>query len=216
VIGLSTVVSMLTGGTVKKLLFGLLGGLLIAAALAYGAWRCWHAGYDAADLKRRAEVADIRAAHSRALAEAEAEARRALEAATDRGNALAAGLLAARKTINRQANELTKARIAHASRPVVTADGALRVGPEWVRAYNQAIGAGPGDGGRSLPAAAPGPAGAPGTAQTPDPGLLRGGGTVTLADILAHARDYGQRNRAMEAQLGALIDWAEGLSEVVP
>jgi hypothetical protein len=205
---------MLTGGTTKKVIFGLIGGLLLAAALAFGAWKCWHAGYHAADQKRRAEVAELQGAHSRALAAAESEARRALAAATARGNALEAEYLAARKTINRQAQELTRKRIANASRPVVTADGALRVGPEWVRAYNEAIGAGPGDGGHPLPATAPGAAGAAGAAPPADAGVLRGDGTVTPADILAHARDYGQRNRAMAAQLNALIDWAEGLREV--
>lgn len=214
-IALSTVLSAMTGGTLKKVLVGLAVGLLVAAALAYGAWRCWHAGYDAADLKRQAEVAELQGAHSRALAAAESEARRALAAATARGHELEADYLAARKTINRQAQELTRERIANASRPVVTADGDLRVGPEWVRAYNEAIGAGAGDGGHALPAAAPGPAGTAGTSGAAPAEVLRGDGTVTLADILAHARDYGQRNRAMEAQLNALIDWAEGLREVV-
>jgi hypothetical protein len=215
-IDLSTAVSLLTGGTVKKVIVGLACGLLLALAVAVLAWKCWHAGYNAADLKRRAEVAELQGAHSRALAAAESEAHRALAAATARGNALEAEYLAARKTINRQSRELTRERIANASRPVVAADGALRVGPEWVRAYNEAIGAGPGDGGHALPGTAPGPAGAAGTAQAADAGILRGGGTVTPADILAHARDYGQRNRAMEAQLNALIDWAKAMRGVEP
>ena len=214
-IALSTVLSMLTGGTVKKVIVGLVVGLLIAAALAYGAWYCWHAGYDAADLKRQAEVATIRADHAMALADASALAHRALEAATARGNALEADYLAARKTINRQSRELTRERIAHASRPVVTADGDMRVSPEWVRAYNEAIGAGAGDGSHALPEAAPGPAGEAGTAAASGAGILRGDGTVTLADILANVRDNGKRSRAIEAQLNALIDWAEEAPGVV-
>lgn len=212
---LSSVVSAVTGNTLGKVIGGVVGGLLLAGLLALGVRYVYLRGYAAADTVRRAEVAELQGAHSRALAAAEAEARRVLAAATVRGNALEAEYLAARQTINRQSRELTKEKITHASRDhVVTADGVLRVGPEWVRAYNEAIGAGPGDDGDALPGAAPGPAGPAGPAQTVDAGLVPGADTVTLADILANARDNGERSRAMEAQLNALIDWAEGLREV--
>ncbi|MGE4191805.1 MAG: hypothetical protein AB7E51_00300 [Pseudodesulfovibrio sp.] len=209
------ILSTLTGSVWKKVAVGLALTILVAVLVGVAAWKGYRAGYAAADLKRRAEVADIRAGHAKALADAEALARHALEAATARSNALEAEYLAARKTINRQSRELTKARIANASRDhIVVADGTVRVSPEWVRLYNEAIGAGPGDGGRALPGAAPSAAGAAGTAGAADAGVLRGGAAVTLADILAHVRDYGARGRAIEAQLNALIDWAEGLPEV--
>lgn len=214
---LSSLISAVTGNTVIKVVAGLAGGLLLAGALALAARHVYHRGYAAADAVRRAEVAELRAGHALALAEAETLARRALEAATARSNAIEADYLAARKTINRQSRELTKQRIANASRDhLVVADGTVAVSPEWVRLYNEAIGAGAGDGGRALPGAAPGAAGEAETAGTAGAGVLRGGAAVTLADILAHVRDYGARSRAMASQLNALIDWAEGLPEVGP
>ena len=75
-----------------------------------------------------------------------------------------------------------------------------------MRLYNEAIGARPGDGGDAVPAAAPGADNATGAAPAADAGVLR---RVTPEDILAHIRDYGARNRAVEAQLMELIRWAE-------
>ena len=129
---------------------------------------------------------------------------------SDLGHALESEYLTAKKTIENQTRELTNQRIAHASQDVDTTDGTCHFGPDWVRLYNEAIGAS--DGGDTVPAAAPGPAGDAGTAQTPDAGILPGTNTVTPEDILAHVRDYGTRNRALVAQLAALIEWAKGVA----
>ncbi len=158
----------------------------------------------------------IREDHAQALAVAEAIARKQLQAEAARANALEAEYLAARRVIANQSRTISNQRIIHASTHIDTADGTCRFGPEWVRLYNEAIGAG--GGGNAVPGTAPGPAGDTRAAQAADTGILPGGRTVTPEDILAHARDYGRRNRAMEAQLTALIAWANGLhrGEVTP
>jgi hypothetical protein len=79
-----------------------------------------------------------------------------------------------------------------------------------VRVYNAAIGARAGDGGHAVPSAPAVAHNATGTAPAADAGVLR---QVTPADVLAHIRDYGARCQAVEAQLAALIEWAEGLEE---
>ena len=196
--------------------------LLMGLLAGYAAWRGYHAGYERADAERRAEVSEIRADHALALAGAESRARAMLEAETTRAFDLERQYLAAAKTIAAQRRQITNRRIEDASRNVAAADGRCLFGPDWVRLYNEAIGAGAGDGDRPVPGAAPGPDAAAGPAQAADAGIPRGDGPVTETvmpavtpqDILAHIRDYGARCRELEAQLHGLIDWAQGRPEV--
>ncbi|WP_236608410.1 MULTISPECIES: hypothetical protein [Pseudodesulfovibrio] len=186
--------------------------LLVGLLTGYAAWRGYHAGYERADAERRAEVSGIRADHALALAEAESRARAMLEAETARTYALERQYLDATKTIAAQRRQITNRRIEDASRNVAAVDGRCLFGPDWVRLYNEAIGAGDSD--RAVPGAAPGPDAAATAAQTAGAWIPRGGGplmpAVTPQDILAHIRDYGARCRELEAQLNGLIDWAEG------
>jgi hypothetical protein len=207
----ATLAGFVTGGGARRLLL-VLGCLLVLGLVAgLAAWKGYRAGFDRADADRRAEVAEIHAHHAEALADAERTARQLLQDQTRRGNELERQYLAATKTIAAQRRELTNRRIADASRDVDVSDGLCRLGPDWVRLYNEALGC---DRGHAVPAAPPGAAGAAGTGLAADARILPGGGTVTPAvtpeDVLAHMRDYGARCRALEAQLIALIDWAEG------
>jgi hypothetical protein len=211
-----TMLSAFASSGWKKLALGLAVVIVVAVLVGLAGWRGYRAGYESADLKRQAEVAAIHADHAQALAGAEAKARKFLEAATARAHALEGEYLAAKQVIANQSRELTNQRIAHASQDVDTADGTCRFGPEWVRLYNKAIGAG--DGSDAMSVAPSGPAGDAQAASIVDAGLLSEAPTVTPEDILAHARDNGKRNRSLEAQLAALIQWAQGLNdgEVTP
>lgn len=199
----------LAGGGWKKAALGLGAVILMAVLVALAAWRGYRAGYAASDLERQAEVAAIRASHFQALATAEATARQRMETATVHALNMERQYLAAKKTIAKQSQELTNQRIAHASQDVDTADGTCRFGPEWVCAYNAALGTG--NSCDPLSRTASGSVGENGTTQAVDTGILQGGPAVTPEDILAHARDYGQWARATHAQCNALIDWAAGL-----
>jgi hypothetical protein len=184
-------------------------GVLLLTVLLCGlaAWKGYRAGFDRADADRRAEVAEIHAHHAEALADAERIARERLEAETARAAVIEHEYLAATQTIAAQRRAITRERIRHASLDVAAVGGACAFGPDWVRLYNEALGC---DRGYAVSAAAPGPADQAGAAGAADADVLRGGARVTPADILAHARGYGARCRALEAQLNALIDWAEG------
>lgn len=187
-----------------------LGSILLLLVLVGGAYLRGHsAGYEEADTLRRAEVAELQSAHTRALAEAEAEARFRLQAEATRAADLERQYLAARKTLAEQRRQISNQRINDASRDVAVADG-CQFGPDWVRLYNEALGTGASDRGDAVPGTAACPGGAPGPPAAPGAGVLS---TVSPADILAHVRDFGARSRAMEAQLNALIDWAEGLND---
>ena len=219
----------LAGGGWKKLAIGLVAVIIVSLVVAAAAWRGYHAGYDAADLERQAEVAAlgeehtqamaaIQEQHLRALVKAESAARQRIEQAVARNHTLESQYLAAQQTIEKQSRELTNQRIAHASKDVDTADGSCRFGPEWVRLYNEATGSRTRDRGDAVPASTSRVDGDAGTAQAPQAGILPGAPTVTPEDILAHARDMGRYTRELEARLSTWIEWAAGLNagEVVP
>ncbi|EFL52020.1 conserved hypothetical protein [Solidesulfovibrio fructosivorans JJ]] len=195
----------------NKWVLGAVAGML-ACVLTFGAG--YRIGYGRADAARLAEVATLKAQaetwkaeQAKAWAEAERKARQELEATQSRANALAARLDRSKRQSAAKIRSITR-RIPHA-----TAGLDCVFGPEFVRLYNEAIGAaapGSGDtGDGAVPQAAdPAPvAGAPDAAPAAHPGL-RPRRAVTPADILAHIRDYGTRAQAMEAQLNALIDLA--------
>ncbi|MGE4539227.1 MAG: cell division protein ZapB [Desulfovibrio sp.] len=192
----------------NKWVLGAVAGVL-ACILAFGVG--YRTGYGRADVARRAEVAELKAQaeawkaeQAKAWAEAERKARQELEAAQSRANALAARLDRSKRQSAAKIRSITR-RIPHA-----TAGLDCVFGPEFVRLYNEAIGAAaPGSSDGAVPQAAnPAPvAGAPDAAPGAHPGL-RPVRAVTPADILAHIRDYGARAQAMEAQLDTLIDLA--------
>ncbi|MGE4536649.1 MAG: hypothetical protein AB7D37_06195 [Desulfovibrio sp.] len=193
----------------NKLCIGLVG-LGIASALAFGAG--YSLGFERADNARRAEVAALnaqaatwKAEQAQALANAERDARRKLEDAQAKVNALAARLEAARRESAARIKDITR-RIPHA-----TAGLRCAFGPDFVRLYNEAIGAATdraGGGAVSQTANSAAASGASGAAPAAD-ARLRPGRAVTPADILANIRDFGARSQAMEAQLNALIDLTE-------
>ena len=179
---------------------------LVACSLAFGTG--YRTGFEKADAARRAEVATLtaqaeawKAEQAKAWAEAERKAREELEAATGRVNALAAKLDRTKRESAAKTNTITR-RI-----PRATAGLNCSFSPDFVRLYNEAVGAaGPADGGPVSQAGDPAPvAGAPDAAPAVGPGL-RPVRAVTPADILAHVRDYGARSQSLEAQLDALID----------
>lgn len=181
---------------------------LVACALAFGTG--YRTGFEKADAARRAEVAELnvqaetwKAEQAKAWAEAERKAREELEAATGRVNALAARLDRAKRESAAKTNTITR-RI-----PRATAGLNCSFGPDFVRLYNEAVGAAGHSGDGAVPQAGdPAPvAGAPDAAPTIGPGL-RPVRAVTPADILAHVRDFGARSQALEAQVNALIDFA--------
>jgi hypothetical protein len=188
-----------------------LGTLAVMVALALAFGRGYRAGFERADTARRVEVAELRAIldgwkgeQAKAWAEAERHAREELEAAQARATALALRLDGAKREHAAKVRDITR-RIPHA-----TAGLDCAFGPDFVRLYNEAIGAAagrPGDG--AVPqAAGPAPvAGAPDAAPAVGPGL-RPIRAVTPADILAHIRDFGARSQSLEAQVNALIDLA--------
>ncbi|OLN30431.1 putative archaeal coiled-coil protein [Desulfovibrio sp. DV] len=179
---------------------------LVACALAFGTG--YRTGFEKADAARRAEVAELSAQaetwkteQAKAWAEAERKAREELEAATNRVNALAGKLDRAKRESTAKIKDITR-RI-----PRATAGLTCNFGPDFVRLYNEAIGAAGRAGGGAMPeaGAAAAVAGAPDAAPAVGPGL-RPVRAVTPADILAHIRDFGARSQDMEAQLDALID----------
>ena len=182
---------------------------LVACALAFGTG--YRTGFEKADAARRAEVAELtaraeawKAEQAKAWAEAERKAREELEAATGRVNALAARLDRAKRESAAKTNTITR-RI-----PRATAGLHCSFSPDFVRLYNEAVGAAaPDSGGGAVPQAGdPAPvAGAPDAAPAVGPGL-RPVRAVTPADILAHVRDFGARSQSLEAQVNALIDFA--------
>jgi hypothetical protein len=181
---------------------------LVACAIAFGVG--YREGFGKADAARRVEVAELnaqtatwKAEQAKAWADAERKAREELEAAQARVNTLAAKLDRTKRESASKVRDITR-RIKHA-----TAGLDCAFGPEFVRLYNEAIGAAGGSGDGAVPQAAdPAPvAGAPDAAPAVGPGL-RPVRAVTPADILANIRDFGARSQAMEAQLDALIDLA--------
>ena len=189
----------------NKWVLGVVAGLIVCA-LAFGTG--YREGFEKADAARRAEVAELtaqaetrKAEQAQAWAAAERKAREELEAATSRVNALAAKLDRAKRDSSAKVKDITR-RIRHA-----TAGLNCSFGPDFVRLYNEAIGAAGCAGGGAVPEAGDpaAVAGAPDAAPSVGAGL-RPVRAVTPADILAHVRDYGARSQALEAQVNALID----------
>jgi hypothetical protein len=195
-----------------------------AAALLVGGY---HAGCRVTAAEYERDMGLLRLAHAqeqtqraRAHAQAYAALHRQYEKELSRGNALSAQLDEKRRQIARQRMQFDR-RIRDVVVRLEASGTDCRLGPDFVRLWNEAIGAVAHDsGGGSLSGAAgtaPVTDTASGAAGTADTGILAGQaappsqrtGTVTPADLLANIRDYGARCRAMEVQLNSLIDWVQ-------
>lgn len=196
----------------RKAALGLAGALLLLLLCGLAAWRGHAAGYAKAEALGNAQVARLEAVQAQALAKAEALARQRLAEETARAADIERQYLAAQRNLRAARLEITNRRIADASRDVAPDPaGRCRFPDGWVRLYNAALGIG--DRADAVSAPAPGAPGAAGAGAAPGSGVLpgaAGAAAVTPEDILAHARDYGGRCQALEAQLRALIQWAEG------
>lgn len=196
---------LLTGGS-NRTAIAVLGGILAAVLLAVVVgWRCYGAGYDKAEAKGRAEIAELRQAFSDASANASEESRQETVKLARRGNDLAAQLTNARR-------ELAAAR-AEASRRI--ADVALSVpdscvfGGEFVRWWNETAGLC-----TDAAAGADHPGGAPGRTGEARPACpeLRPGESVSRQALMANFRDLAAYCRETEAvsakRLQLLEEWA--------
>lgn len=208
---LTTALGFATSGGSRKLLMILGVVIVLGLVAAFAAWQGYSAGYDKADALRRAEVAELRGAHTLALATAEHQARAILQEQTQRANDLERQYLAATKTLAAERRTITNERIRNASRDVDISGGTCRLGPEWMRLYNLATGWS--DSSDAMPGAASGPDDPTGAGAPTGAGILSGGTTVTPADVLAHMRDYGSRCQGIETQLGTLQEWAADLHQ---
>lgn len=180
----------------------LVGFLLALAIFGGGYW----AGWSRADSAREAEVTTLTAGYAEAHAKAEKEAREHLEEETQRANVLAVQLMGEKKRLAAQTQDITR-RIRHAAQ---AGAAGCSFGPDFVRLYNEALGYGVGD--------LPEDAASGGAVHDAGPAPASGSGvlpvkSVTLAvspeDLLAHARDYGAWARGLQAQLSAVIRFAE-------
>ena len=196
----------------RKVALGLAGALLLLLLCGLAAWRGYAAGFAKAEALGRAEVSRLEAAQAQALAKAEALARQRLAEEAARAADIERQFLAAKRNLRAARLEITNRRIADVSRDVASDPAGRCLFPDgWVRLYNEALGVR--DRADAVPTPAPGAPGTAGAGPAPGPGVLpgpAGAAAVTPEDILAHARDYGGRCQALEAQLRALIRWAEG------
>lgn len=177
---------------------------LLCFGLAF--WVAHNAGYKSAEVKGQAALAVLEARHAEeeaarwaVVAEAERKGRERLQAEQTRADALTAQLQETETTLASERRAFTK-RIADATRnaPVLTA--------ESVRLYNEALygpaaGAGGGNKAGDSASAAYGAGTAPASG-----GRVLPEQPVTLADLLAHARDYGGWCRTLQARERAWVD----------
>ena len=174
----------------------LLALLLALAVFGGGYW----AGHSRADAARLAEVAELKRGYAEAYAEAQRQARAALEEEVRRGAAISAALIETRQDLLNRTKDINR-RIENAARSAA----GCTFGPAFVELYNEALGYG----GAALPASA-GASGAgddPAATAPAGPGILAGQ-SVTPEDLLAHVRDYGAWARGLEAQARGLVDFA--------
>lgn len=205
----STAASLFIGGSSWPVL--LAGLLAVVLAFGGGVWLGWSKGHASATAAGEAKYNALESAYAQAQAEAERQAREKISAEAARANKIERELLVARKKLAARARRITNRRIEDASHNATVSGGVVVLGLDVLRLVNEAVGLG--GAGQPVPYSSPGAGGAAGAAQAPGPGVLPGGdgghATVSVADMLAYWRYYGARCRGIEAQLNALIDWAE-------
>jgi len=156
-----------------KLALGLGVLLLILLVGLAGLWVGYRHGRSTATAEGDAKYAELEKVQADANRLASDTARKVLDAEVVRRDELEKSLSTALATIADQGLKITNRRISDASRSVVVVAGRCSFGPGWVQLWNEALGFGDGDPGRS--AAAPGAVGAARAAQPADSGLLPAG-----------------------------------------
>lgn len=150
--------------TTRKLALGLGAALLLILACLACAWGGYRHGRSTAQAEGDAKYSKLEAAHALALAEASAKALDRYARETERADALATDLHAARERLA-STRTLTLKEIPHATAGL----DACAFGTDFLRVYTQALGYGPGG-----VSAAPGSGGAaaePAAAAAPDAGI---------------------------------------------
>ena len=185
--------------------------LAVVAVAGLSGWAGYSSGYDRAKDKYEARISGLVRDYATGEAEGERKARERLEAEQARSSAVESKYLAERRDLQSRIRTITNRRIADASSVPAAPGGVCPAGPgpEWVRLYNDALGAGRGPG--DLPETAPGAPGAAGAAPAPDSGIPGADGAVSWGDVLANARDNFGRCRDSETRLLAWISWGAGL-----
>jgi hypothetical protein len=126
--------------------------------------------------------------------------------AAQKAAALEKKLLEANAALARE-RKAQNTRIADAVQ--TTRDACAGLGPEWVRLYNEFTAPGadsqPGNRG-AAPADAAGAAGTSGAAAS---GVSPGDRLTSIADLLGHARDYGEYCRSLELRARGWVDYYE-------
>lgn len=177
--------------------------LALVGSFGLGFWKGYGKGFDTAEAKGAVALASARAEYEAGYAEGMERLAERLRRQTQ--TALESGGQLARERENH-------AKTAHALRKRMeeaTRGGAHRFGDEFVRVFNEAVGAG---GASGIPAAgSAGAAGQAGNGETARAGL-RGSG-VSEADVLAHVIYYGGRCRDIEARLNGLITVVSGAAK---
>ena len=187
--------------------------LLLAAAAGIGAFAGYGEGYAKANALGAAALAAEKedrqkedTARALAVAQAEKTAREKLQQAVAKADELETRLITAQTTLATERASINK-RIADAAKN--TAATCAGLSADWVRTYNDALlgpGGQPGDQ-EAHPTLAQGAAKQSAGAV---PRLSPGKSLTSPADILAHARDYGQWCRRNTSQLNGWIDLSEG------
>ena len=174
--------------------------IVLAAATISGlaAWKGYSMGYEKAADWGRAEIAKIISEQALTYAQAMQDLNNQLQEEAQRAMTVEY-TLASERLNNAKTQANLRSRIAD-----VTRNSNYVFGAEFVRLWNEAVGASRGD----HNAAASGAYSADGTAgagAAVDSGVL-----VSEADILAYITYYGPRCMDLEAQVDAWIDLAEG------
>ena len=178
----------------------LIAGVLLAFGIVGGftAWKGYNAGYDKAEALGRSAMATLKSDHDKAYAEAMEGLQTKLQEETRRALVVSAELETER-TNNAKKEASLQAKIAS-----VTANSTHVFSNNFVRVWNEAIGAVRGDA-MSGAGNSPGADDTPGTSKSPGTGILAKG-TVTEADVLAFIIYYGARSKNLEKQVNAFID----------
>lgn len=186
--------------------------MLVAVLLALSLWGAYNIGHGMAEAEGKAALAELEKAYLNSTAiqweiyaQKEKEAREVLREETSKALALEADLLQTKKTLAKEREGFAK-RINDA-----TFDNDCILGTHVVRLYNEAL-YGPGYAAENSGNHAPGhSSGLDDSAGTPAP-LERGvlPQPVTMRDLLAHAKKYGEWARELKSiSLGWNI-WAHG------
>jgi len=184
---------------------------VIGFALTFAVRGVYHAGYGKAEAEGKAALEALKREHSdinskrwAEYAAKEREARERLQEEQARADALTKTLLRAEDALAAERRDFTR-RIADATR-----NNNAAFSPEFVRLYNEALyGPAAGAGSQNKPGGAASAAHGAGSAPAPGGGVLPEQ-PVTLADLLAHSRDYGAYCRNLSERLGLWNELALG------